>query len=122
MTRRILIVDDEFGLADILAELLRERGYEVALAINGQAGLAALAESRPSLVLLDVMMPIVDGPQMLRRMRADPAYLNVPVVFMTALPEAVPRESPPLHQAVLQKPFTIEQLLAAIDRLLEEDG
>lgn len=120
MTRRVLIVDDEFGLADILAELLRERGYEVALAINGQAGLAALAESRPHLVVLDVMMPVLDGPEMLRRMRADPRYQVVPVVFMTALPESVPQESPPLHQAVLQKPFGFDELLAVMERLLEE--
>jgi two-component system alkaline phosphatase synthesis response regulator PhoP len=120
MKTAVLIVDDEFGIADIVAEILAEEGYSVAIAINGQLGLACLEESAPDVVLLDVMMPILDGPGMLRAMRSDPRFLHIPVVMMTALPEALPKDpTPPLYQAVLYKPFTPRQLFEALLRVLD---
>jgi DNA-binding response OmpR family regulator len=118
MSKSILIVDDEFGLADVVAEILGESGYETAIAINGRLGLAALAEKRIDLVLLDVMMPVLNGPAMLEAMRRDTAYAEVPVVFMTALAEAVPRNATARHQAVLIKPFAANVLLATVKRLI----
>jgi DNA-binding response OmpR family regulator len=118
MKEAILIVDDEFGLADIVAEVLAEEGYDVDVTINGQLGLNRLAEKRYDLVLLDVMMPVLDGPAMLRAMRVRPAFATLPVIMMTALAEALPKDKPPLHQAVLHKPFSPERLLATIQRVL----
>jgi CheY-like chemotaxis protein len=118
MRHSILIVDDEFGLADLMAELLGEAGYEVSIAINGLLALKGLAKSRPSLVLADVMMPIVDGAELLRRMKADPAYADIPVVMMTSLLEALPNDKPPLYQEVLHKPFSPEKLFTTVARLL----
>jgi CheY-like chemotaxis protein len=117
MTRSVLIVDDEFGLADITADLLREVGYEVWLAINGKLGLEILAEHPADLVLTDLMMPVMDGPEMIRRMRADPRFAAIPVVLMTALPEAIP-EGDGLHDAVLIKPFSLAEVLGVVQRLL----
>ena len=117
MTQSVLIVDDEFGLADITADLLTEAGYEVALAINGKLGLASLTTRRTDIVLTDLMMPVMDGPEMIRRMRADPALAAIPAILMTALPEVVPAEGA-MHDALLVKPFTITELLAVIHRLL----
>src|SRR5687768_8177125 len=117
MAQSILIVDDEFGLADLLAELLREHGYEVEIAINGALGLECLAETRCDLVLVDMMMPILDGPAMLRRMRRTPELASLPVILMTAIPEAVPKDDPPLHQALLVKPLSLAKLLEAVTRL-----
>jgi DNA-binding response OmpR family regulator len=71
MTKRILIVDDEFGLADVVAEILTESGFDVAIAINGRLALSLVREHRPDLILLDVMMPILDGPATLRELRAE---------------------------------------------------
>ena len=117
MTQSVLIVDDEFGLADITADLLTEAGYEVALAINGKLGLASLATRRADIVLTDLMMPVMDGPEMIRRMRADPSLATIPAILMTALPEVVPAEGA-MHDALLVKPFTITELLGVIHRLL----
>ncbi|MET0412280.1 MAG: ATPase domain-containing protein [Polyangiaceae bacterium] len=114
----ILIVDDEFGLADLMAEILRDRGYETSIAINGELGLQALSERRPDLVLLDVMMPVLTGPEMLRAMRNDRAYARIPVVFMTALPRTVPRELEGQYETLLQKPFTPEKLFEVVGRVL----
>ena len=116
MTKSLLIVDDEFGLADLLSEILTERGYTVRVAINGELGLAALALHPIDLVLLDVMMPIMDGPAMLAEMRANPRYAAIPVIMMTAVPRGVPEA--PAPDAILRKPFTTEQLYALLDRLL----
>jgi DNA-binding response OmpR family regulator len=120
MKQRILIVDDEFGLADVVAEILAENGYEVAIAINGRLGLASVEESRPALILLDIMMPVLDGPAMLRLLRANPDYVQIPVVMMTALPEALSESDMPLYQAALLKPFTPDALLKTMQSLLAQ--
>ena len=118
MTQSVLIVDDEFGLADIIADLLTDAGYDVALAINGKLGLASLAARPADIVLTDLMMPVMDGPEMIRRMRADPSLAAIPTILMTALPEAIPIGDAALHDAVLVKPFSLKELLAALHRLL----
>ena len=118
MTQSVLIVDDEFGLADLITDLLTEAGYDVALAINGKLGLASLAARRADIVVTDVMMPVMDGPEMIRRMRGDPALAAIPAILMTALPEAIPTGAAAMHDAVLLKPFSIAELLATIRQLL----
>jgi DNA-binding response OmpR family regulator len=118
MTHSVLIVDDEFGLADITADLLTEAGYDVALAINGKLGLASLAVRPAHIVLTDLMMPVMDGPEMIRRMRGDPTLAAIPVILMTALPEAIPTGAAALHDAVLVKPYGMAELLETVRRLL----
>ena len=118
MTQSVLIVDDEFGLADITADLLVEEGYDVALAINGKLGLESLAVRRADIVITDLMMPVMDGPEMIRRMRSDARFAAIPAILMTALPEAVPSGDDALHDAVLVKPFSRDDLLAVVRRLL----
>jgi circadian clock protein KaiC len=110
----VVIVDDEFGLAELIAEVLAEKGYSTAIAINGELGLALLRERRPDLVLLDLMMPVLNGTEVLREMKADPLLAGVPVVLMTALPEAVPANEGLAYEAVLQKPFTPERLFEVV--------
>jgi CheY-like chemotaxis protein len=115
---RVLIVDDEFGLADVVADILSERGYETAIAINGDLGLQALREKPPDLVLLDVMMPVLSGTEMLKRMKSDPARAAIPVVLMTALPREVPEDVRAQCEAVLPKPFSPDQLFQVLERVL----
>ena len=117
MARTVLIVDDEFGLADIAADLLRDVGYDVVVAINGKSGLASLTARPMDLVIVDLMMPVMDGPEMIRRMKADPALANIPVILMTALPEA--SQGSTLADAMLLKPFGLVELLRTMDRLLK---
>jgi DNA-binding response OmpR family regulator len=117
MSKRILIVDDEFGIADIVAEILTEHGYLTSIAINGRLALDSMIQHRPDLVLLDVMMPVLDGVGTLTAMRADVTLAGVPVIMMTALPEALPKDRT-LYQGALHKPFSEEQLFALINKLL----
>lgn len=115
----ILVVDDEFGIAETLELLLGDEGYHVVTASNGQNGLARLAERLPDLVLLDYMMPILDGPGMLRAMRADLTYRDVPVILMTALPEAtVAKTIDSQYSGFLRKPFRANEVVGTVARVL----
>ncbi|HEU5060470.1 MAG TPA: response regulator [Kofleriaceae bacterium] len=118
MNRRVLIVDDEFGLAEVVAEMLSERGFETTLAINGQLALDLIREQVPDLVLLDCMMPILDGTGVVRALRADPKTAAVPIILMTALPHVVPPDVQATTCALLSKPFSPGELFAAIERCL----
>jgi DNA-binding response OmpR family regulator len=110
----ILIVEDEYGLAEMLSEMLSEVGHEVTLAINGQLALDVLRERRIDLVLADAMMPVMDGPELALAMRSNDMYRQIPIVMMTSLPSAMPRMRG-LYDAVLSKPFTPEALLKVLD-------
>ena len=118
MKKSVLIVDDEFGLADVTADVLTDLGYEVDIAINGKLALERLATRTVDLVLTDVMMPIMDGPELIRSMRADSRFAKIPIILMSALPEAVPQGDAALHDGVLIKPYSLGELLEMIKALI----
>ena len=109
----VLIVDDEYSIVETLAEVLAWEGYEVLTASNGAQALEVMRSRPVGVVLLDVMMPILAGPEVLEAMRADPALRAVPVVLMTAAPMAL-AELPTDGITVLRKPFQVNGLLAAL--------
>lgn len=114
----ILIVDDEFGLAEMLREMLRESGFEVTLAINGRLALEILGEGKVDLVLTDMMMPVMDGEELAMAMRRDRKHRDTPIIMMTSLPTACPQREG-LFDAVLRKPFTPEILLETLRNSLK---
>jgi len=115
----ILVVDDEFSVAEVLQSVLADSGHEVIMAVNGRQGLERLNERRPDLVLLDFMMPIMDGPALLRAMRRDPAYRDIPAVVMSSLPEsAVAEAAGGLFSAILRKPFKLAAVVDTIRTVL----
>jgi CheY-like chemotaxis protein len=116
--RTVVVVDDEFGLAEVLAATLSDQGYRVHVAANGAQGLAVMAEHPPDLVLLDYMMPLLDGPGVLEAMRSDPRLAGVPVLMMSAMPEATVRARCSGYLAFLRKPFGFEALIEAVHRAL----
>ena len=111
--RSILIVDDEFGLAEMLRDMLRDHGYDVTLAINGRLALDILGERPVDLVITDMMMPVMDGSELATVMRNSEAHRGIPIVMMTCLPTVVPHQHG-LFDAVLRKPFTPDLLLRTI--------
>jgi CheY-like chemotaxis protein len=117
--RTIVIIDDEFGLADVLDATLSDAGYRVFVAANGLRGLEIMAENVPDLVFLDYMMPLLDGPGVLRAMHADDRLASVPVVLMSAMPESVVQSRCHGYAAFLRKPFGFEALLTTATQLLE---
>ena len=116
----VLVVDDEPLIAMALEAMLEDAGYVAATAANGRQGLERLAEApRPDLVLLDMMMPVMNGPAMLAAMAADPELAGIPVVVLSSLPEeAIRARVGEGVAAILLKPCTAEQVLDAIARAL----
>jgi two-component system chemotaxis sensor kinase CheA len=108
-----LIVDDEFGLAEMLREMLREYGYDVALAMNGRMALDILREGPVHLVITDMMMPVMDGAELAAAIRESREHRAIPIVLMTSLPSAPPPQNG-LYDAVLRKPFTPDMLLTTV--------
>ena len=113
------MVDDEWVIAAALEAVLSDAGYRVLTAANGRQGLERLGEARPDAVLLDVMMPVLDGPGMLAALAADPVHRDIPVVLMSSLPEGtVARLAGGQHRAFLPKPFLAPDLLRVLERVL----
>jgi CheY-like chemotaxis protein len=81
----ILVVDDESGIVDVLSAVLTDAGYRVEGAANGQDALAKLAENEPDLLVLDLEMPVLDGADTLRALRADRVHQRLPVLMMSGL-------------------------------------
>lgn len=115
--RTILVVDDEQDIILALEILLAEEGYEIITANNGRQALERLAERRPDLVLIDVMMPILSGPETIAKMRADSEYAEIPVVLMSAIKPQVDLQKLKIA-AFIRKPFEIDTILKTIDQVL----
>ena len=84
MPETILVVDDDPDIARFVEVNLRSAGYDVAVAGDGEEALEKAAELRPDLVLLDVMMPVMDGFEMLAELKGDPSIAAIPVIMVTA--------------------------------------
>ncbi len=117
----VLVVEDEPLIAMALEAELADAGYGVVTAANGRQGLERLAEApRPDLVLTDMMMPIMGGAEMLAAMAANPDLRGIPVIVLSSLPEAAVRARANGAAAILRKPYTAEEVLGAIARVLGE--
>jgi len=114
----VLVVEDEFGIADLIEAVLEDEGYRVLIAANGKQGLEMLAEERADLILLDYMMPVMDGAALLRSIAADPSLHDIPVVVMSSLPEATVAERCVGYTAFMRKPFKITDVVRLAERLI----
>ncbi|MCP5024904.1 MAG: response regulator transcription factor, partial [Actinomycetia bacterium] len=119
---RLLVVDDEENLRTMLCAALRHHGFEISDASNGRDALAAIEETKPDLVVLDVMMPDLDGFEVCRRLRADNNH--TPVLFLTARDstEDKVRGLTLGGDDYLEKPFSLEELVARVSAILRRSG
>ena len=117
--KTILVVDDELSNAEVLALILEDEGYRVFTAVNGRHGLERVHDVRPDLVLLDFMMPVMDGARLGRAIRSDARLATLPIVMTTSAEEARVRESFDDYDAYLRKPFGGRQLMPLLRALLE---
>lgn len=118
---KILVVDDDVGVRDNLARLLRMEGFDVLEAGDGRAGWEIVQQEMPDLVLSDVMMPVMDGHQLLVALRGNAATASIPFLFVTALTDRMDRRQGMNLGAddYLCKPFTRDDILDAIDARLK---
>jgi DNA-binding response OmpR family regulator len=108
---RVLVVDDEPMVRETLGQVLKDEGYVVDLAVDGETALARVHATRPDAILLDLMMPGMNGRQFLQALRDEQAYLNVPVLIMTAVHGLELNLTTLGTIAVVEKPFNVDELL-----------
>ncbi|MEX0732664.1 MAG: response regulator [Aquisalimonadaceae bacterium] len=114
----LLLVDDEPGILDALTLFLQLEGFRVVQASNGRQALDQLESQRFDLVITDLMMPYMDGAQLIGMMRETPTWANIPIVLSSA---ALPRDSdlPQRADAFLCRPFGVCRLIEVIKLLME---
>jgi len=112
--KRILVVDDDMPILEAISDLLRAEGYVVREEPESERAVQSAREFKPDLVLLDLMMPQLDGVAVAHRLREEPGTSEVPVVLMTASPDAGRFASQMDAFSYLSKPFTARALLRAV--------
>jgi len=125
MARRCLVVDDTIETVDIVGYVLQKAGYEVLTAFDGEKGLELAQTQHPDIIVLDIMMPIMDGLTMNIKLKENEATRNIPVIIMSARAYMGPMfessTGAPV-QAYMVKPFRPQELLDKMDELLGGAG
>ena len=124
MNRSVLVVDDEANIVLSLEFLLKRAGYDVRVARNGEEAVKAVAERTPDLVILDVMMPTLDGYHVCETIRADPKLRSVRILMLTAKSRDVEREKALALGAddYITKPFSTRDLVERVKTILGPGG
>lgn len=118
--RRILCIEDEPEMIDLIRLILGRKGFEVSGASGGQDGIFKVRKEKPDLVLLDLMMPFMDGWEVYQQMKADEATKNIPVIVVTAKAQSIDKVLG-LHIAkvddYIAKPFSPKELIDSVERV-----
>ncbi len=121
MTKKILVTDDDVAIADLLTQSLSEEGYDVRKSVQSLRFFDAVREFQPDLILLDLMMPYLEGEDELRLMKLDPGTSHIPVIVVTAKAD-VGRDEPTLRQLgvvhIVRKPFDLNQLIGLVKQTI----
>jgi len=119
----ILLIDDDPDFVEATCTVLESASYEVLVAYNGDEGLAIVREARPDLIILDVIMPVEDGFQVLEKLRGDPTLAHIPVMILTSLPNGLDvapmSEANAVAEDYIDKPIRPAELLQRVEKLLE---
>jgi len=120
-TKMILCIEDEQEMIDLIRLILSRRGFEIRGASGGKKGLEIIRNDHPDLVLLDLMMPEMDGWEVYQQMKADETTKNIPVIVVTARAQSIEKVLG-LHIAKVDdyivKPFSPQELLTSVDKVL----
>ncbi len=118
---RIVYVDDDLELTRIVESALMDEGYEVVVAHDGEEGLGTILTEQPDMVILDVMMPQLNGWEIAKYMREREVWNDTPIMMLTGIGAALNEMTAPLYGANghLDKPFDIEDLVEMVSQLLE---
>jgi two-component system cell cycle response regulator DivK len=119
--KRVLVVEDTEDNRQIIRDLLTSAGYETIEAVTGEQGVAMAAEHRPDLILMDVQLPVLDGYEATRRIKANPALRHIPVIAVTSYALSGDEEKTRAAgcDAYVAKPFSPRLLLAKVRGFLE---
>ena len=122
MPKKILIVDDEPNIVIPLQFLMEQNGYRTLVAQSGEEALESISKEKPDLVLLDIMLPGVDGFEVCEIVRLNPEWRNTRIIFLTAKGRDVDIAKGMVlgADAYITKPFSNQQIIDAVTKLLEE--
>ena len=120
MSKKILVVDDEKDMVSVLLRRLKAEGYETASAGDGDEALKIIKKERFDLIILDIMMPIMDGTELGRILKNDPKTKNIPIIFLTALQTKQEHAGYGIvgSDVIFAKPFDFKELAGKIDEIL----
>lgn len=120
MSKRVLVIEDTPDNRQIIRDLLTASGYAVAEALDGAAGVAMAVEIVPDLILMDIQLPIVDGYEATRQIKANPALAHIPIIAVTsyALSGDEAKTKAAGCDAYIAKPFSPRELLATVRKFL----
>ncbi len=117
MSKDVLVVDDDPHLCEIIIDVLEAEGHTTRSASNGQEALERVRERKPQIILLDLMMPIMNGWELATRLKATPEWADIPIVFITAAHNSIRDTHRELGaKAVINKPFDIDVLTEAVQQ------
>ena len=120
MSKCILVVEDQADNMQILRDLLLSADYEMMEAVNGEEALAAVAKRRPDLILMDIQLPVMDGYEATRRIKADPSLQSIPIIAVTSYALSGDEEKARAAGCddFVPKPYSPRQLLAKVRQYL----
>ena len=121
--RKVICIEDDSAMIDLVTLILKNRGFEVLGATSGSQGLELISTQKPDLVLLDLMMPEMDGWDVYQRMKADEHMRSIPVIVVTAKAQNIDKVlglNIAKVQDYITKPFSPSELLKSINRVLGE--
>jgi len=125
MPKKILAVDDERTTLKLIEQALSSQGYDILLASNGEEALAVAKKENPDLVLMDLMLPDIEGGEVVRRLRAIPATAEIPVIILSGIVQPDAGESDNkvnvsgLFYPAIAKPFLHDELVAKVHSFLQ---
>lgn len=127
--KRILVVDDEPDVRDFLSTCLEDAGFQVETAIDGYDALIKIEQSVPDLITLDLLMPRISGIKLMRKLRKNPEWKQIPVIIVTAhakdelgqkdLEDLYAEEVSPAPEHIIEKPITPSRLVEGIGKILD---
>jgi CheY-like chemotaxis protein len=117
--QHILVVDDDPAIRDVVADILQISDYPVQTAVNGAEALEKIRRDQPAAVLLDLMMPVMNGWEFLRACRKEAPCAHVPIVVMSAAREASDAADELGARAFLAKPFELDAMLSVVGQVVE---
>lgn len=123
MKKRILIIEDETAIVELLTLVLAREGYEISSCQTGRDAIAAIKKFHPHLILLDVMLPGLDGANLVKIMSEDEMLINIPVIITSALVESARMfQQYPQVKGFCSKPFVLTDLVAKVKQFIGDEA
>lgn len=116
--KTVLVIDDEESITEVISAFLESEGYKTVQASDGQKGFDCLAIVHPDVVICDVMMPVLDGRALCKKMQSHSTYRSIPIILMSAAVKSLAR-SECRYAAMIDKPFDLDELLDTVQQVLK---